>query len=209
MGASIVQRGSNAQLLGARVDDEGVLRVLGGVSADALEEVQDDMFTLVRSLYYGWNLQDPVHPSVALNPVAAPTAGISPVGSTAATSRGNGTTPGRLHGDVTLVSASIIWDIGGDANQNATASLRFRRQGTTVWRNALELNRIDYFDEETEKSVNRLTDSTFHQARRTKFKQRSPMPTVAAHRNRQCSPHGRLPRSPIRERSSRYTTPTI
>lgn len=45
-----------AQLVGARVDHEGVLTVVGAVPFKGLEAVQDDWFTFMRSLYYPWSI---------------------------------------------------------------------------------------------------------------------------------------------------------
>jgi hypothetical protein len=162
LGASIVRRGDNALLLGARVDDEGVLKIQGGVKNASLQHVQDDMFTFVRSLYYAFNLQSPTAPTISLNFVAPPTPGVVAVGSNASPDTGNATLAGQLRGDVTLASASIIWDVQGDANANATSRLQFRRQGTTAWRDALDLSRVKYTDHHTGQAVNQLAGSIFH-----------------------------------------------
>ncbi len=162
LGASIVTRGANSHLLGARVDDEGVLKVFGSVASGSLSQVQDSMFTFVRSLYYASYLQNPVQPKISLQLVAAPTPGVVTVGNPAADSTGNATVAGQLRGDVTLTSASINWDISGDANNNVTARLMFRRQGTTEWRDALDLNRINYTDHHTGKSTHVLSGSIFY-----------------------------------------------
>ena len=45
-----------AQFVGARVDDGGVLTIVGGVPLKGLESVQDDWFTFIRSLYYPWSI---------------------------------------------------------------------------------------------------------------------------------------------------------
>jgi len=45
-----------AQFVGARVDDDGVLTIVGGVPLKGLESVQDDWFTFIRSLYYPWSI---------------------------------------------------------------------------------------------------------------------------------------------------------
>ena len=45
-----------AQLVGARVDHEGVLTIVGAVPFKGLEAVQDDWFTFMRSLYYPWSI---------------------------------------------------------------------------------------------------------------------------------------------------------
>ncbi|MBK9168867.1 MAG: hypothetical protein IPM24_15545 [Bryobacterales bacterium] len=53
------------------------------------------------------------------------------------------TTPGRFHvGHPTLLNLGFEWAIEGDANRNATVEVRFRKAGTTAWRQALPLLRI-------------------------------------------------------------------
>ncbi|MBM3814449.1 MAG: hypothetical protein FJW20_22725 [Acidimicrobiia bacterium] len=55
----------------------------------------------------------------------------------------NATKPGRFHVErPTLVNLGFEWAIEGDANRNATVEVRFRKSGTTAWRNALPLLRI-------------------------------------------------------------------
>lgn len=130
--ARIVKRESTAQFLGGRVDDEGVLNVIAGVAANNLAasasepglKIQDDFFTFVRSLWYAWYLQDPQNPAINLAFVTPPAPGVVAVGSAAEPSTGNAVVPGTLRGDVTLTNASIIWDVTGDANLNATATVR-------------------------------------------------------------------------------------
>jgi hypothetical protein len=170
LAASLALRGSVVNLLGARVDDEGVLSVLGGVADAQLADVQHEMFSFVRSLYYAWNLQDRSVPiSVAFT--APPVYGVVPVGTPGGAATGNATDPGVLGGDVTLTAASLLWEIAGDANQNATAQLEFRRQGTTAWRPALDLARVNYDDGTTR--VNRLAGSIFGLAPGTVYEVRA------------------------------------
>jgi hypothetical protein len=58
LAGSIVRRGANANLLGCRVDDNGVLKILGGTASGDLGAVQNEMFTFLRSLYYSWTLSN-------------------------------------------------------------------------------------------------------------------------------------------------------
>ena len=141
LGGSLVSRGANVNLVGARVDDEGVLNVLGGVVPGQLGQVQDEMFTFIRSLYYAWNLQATSNP-ISITMAAAPAQGVVPAGTAAAANSGNSISAGIVSGDVTFTSASILWDVQGDADGDATSSLRFRRQGTTQWRDALDPARV-------------------------------------------------------------------
>ena len=54
------------------------------------------------------------------------------------------TTPGQLETYSTIYSVGVEWSIGGDANHDATCTVAYRIQGETVWRNALDLFRVDY-----------------------------------------------------------------
>lgn len=55
----------------------------------------------------------------------------------------NSTRPGRFHIEhPTLLNLGFDWAIEGDANRNATVEVRFRKEGTTAWREALPLLRI-------------------------------------------------------------------
>ncbi|MBI4903950.1 MAG: right-handed parallel beta-helix repeat-containing protein [Acidobacteria bacterium] len=61
----------------------------------------------------------------------------------AATQAQNPVTPGRFHIEhPTLLNLGFEWAIQGDANRNATVEVRFRKTGTSAWRNALPLLRI-------------------------------------------------------------------
>jgi len=76
LGATIVNRKGNLNLLGARVDPEGVLKIIGGVDSSNSEDIQNDYYTFIRSLYYAWNLQDPVNPLINIDFVAPPSYGV-------------------------------------------------------------------------------------------------------------------------------------
>ncbi|HEU0123274.1 MAG TPA: hypothetical protein VFQ91_22285 [Bryobacteraceae bacterium] len=55
----------------------------------------------------------------------------------------NATQPGRFHVEhPTLLNLGFEWLISGDANRNATVDVRFRKAGTTEWRQGLPLLRI-------------------------------------------------------------------
>ena len=56
----------------------------------------------------------------------------------------SGTTPGAIRAYSTFSSIGVEWDIVGDANHNAAASVEFRVTGTSAWRAALPLVRVDY-----------------------------------------------------------------
>lgn len=55
----------------------------------------------------------------------------------------NAVTPGRFHVEhPTLLNLGFEWAIQGDANRNATVTVRFRKVGAAEWRQALPLLRI-------------------------------------------------------------------
>ena len=56
----------------------------------------------------------------------------------------NGSTPGAIRTYSTTGSIGIEWDIAGDADHDAVATVEFRAAGTTAWRPALPLVRVDY-----------------------------------------------------------------
>ena len=56
----------------------------------------------------------------------------------------SGSTPGAIRAYSTITSIGIEWDIVGDANHNASASVEYRVAGTTAWRTAMPLVRVDY-----------------------------------------------------------------
>jgi hypothetical protein len=56
----------------------------------------------------------------------------------------NGTTSGGIRTYSTISSIGVEWDLIGDANHDATATVEFRAVGTVGWRLALPLVRVDY-----------------------------------------------------------------
>lgn len=60
------------------------------------------------------------------------------------TAQTGGSTPGAIRTYSTISSIGIEWDIVGDADHDATATVEFRIAGTGVWRPALPLVRVDY-----------------------------------------------------------------
>ena len=56
----------------------------------------------------------------------------------------NGTTAGNVTTETTFVAAAINWTLTGDDNEDATCAVRYRRTGTTLWKEALSLSRIVY-----------------------------------------------------------------
>src|SRR5688572_30554424 len=55
----------------------------------------------------------------------------------------NSTRAGKFHVEhPTLLNLGFEWSIDGDANRNAAVEVRFRKAGTTAWRNGLPLLRI-------------------------------------------------------------------
>jgi len=60
------------------------------------------------------------------------------------TAQSNGATPGAIRTYSTISSIGVEWDIVGDADHDATATVEFRVAGTTAWRSALPLVRVDY-----------------------------------------------------------------
>ena len=167
LGATLVKRGGNANLIGARLDDEGVLKITGGVASGSLSAVQDDFYTFIRSLWYAWNLQRAVNPPINISFSSPPAYGVTKVGTAVTPSTSNSTKAGTLGGDVTLTAASIIWDISGDQNLNATASLKFRRLGQAAWRDALDLARV--YHTRSEVLYNRFAGSIFRLAPGTTY----------------------------------------
>src|SRR5436190_12143177 len=55
----------------------------------------------------------------------------------------NRTTPGQIRNYSTIRSIGIEWGISGDANHNATVNVHYRVQGTSAWKAALPLVRVD------------------------------------------------------------------
>ena len=60
------------------------------------------------------------------------------------TAQSNGAEAGAIRTYSTISSIGIEWDIAGDADHDATAAVEFRVAGTTAWRPALPLVRVDY-----------------------------------------------------------------
>lgn len=52
--------------------------------------------------------------------------------------------PGVIQAYSTITSIGVEWDIVGDADHDATATVQYRAAGTAVWRSALPLVRVDY-----------------------------------------------------------------
>ena len=53
-------------------------------------------------------------------------------------------TPGELRSYATIHSIGIEWDITGDENHNAACQVQYRIQGTSTWKQALPLFRVDF-----------------------------------------------------------------
>lgn len=53
-------------------------------------------------------------------------------------------TPGELRTNSTPNCISIEWDVTGDSDHDATCGVEYRKQGASVWKEALPLFRIDY-----------------------------------------------------------------
>jgi hypothetical protein len=60
------------------------------------------------------------------------------------TAQTGGATPGAIRTYSTISSIGIEWDIAGDADHDAAAAVEFRVAGTSPWRSALPLVRVDY-----------------------------------------------------------------
>jgi hypothetical protein len=54
------------------------------------------------------------------------------------------TTPGAIRTYSTINSIGVEWDLTGDANHNAVATVDYRVSGAATWRQALPLVRVDY-----------------------------------------------------------------
>src|SRR5262245_59242445 len=64
-------------------------------------------------------------------------------GAAAPTPSPNAVTPGELVIEPpTLINLGFEWFIQGDANRNAAVDVTFRKKGTTAWRPALPLLRL-------------------------------------------------------------------
>ena len=60
-----------------------------------------------------------------------------------AEARAQSVSPGILRTSSTLRSIGIEWPLTGDADHDATCSVQVRRQGTTAWRQAMPLVRVE------------------------------------------------------------------
>jgi hypothetical protein len=60
------------------------------------------------------------------------------------TAQSNGVTPGSIRTYSTITSIGVEWDLVGDADHDAGATVDFRVAGTGSWRPALPLVRVDY-----------------------------------------------------------------
>jgi hypothetical protein len=69
------------------------------------------------------------------------TSGVSPAPLTA---QSNSAAPGAIRTYSTISSIGIEWDLVGDADHDAVATVEFRVAGTAAWRPALQLVRVDY-----------------------------------------------------------------
>ncbi len=67
--------------------------------------------------------------------------GVSPVTLTA---QSNGVAAGSLRAYSTITSIGIEWDLVGDADHDASATVEYRIAGTSAWRAAMPLVRVDY-----------------------------------------------------------------
>lgn len=56
----------------------------------------------------------------------------------------NDAIPGAIRTYSTISSIGVEWDLAGDLDHDATASVEFRAVGTVGWRSALPLVRVDY-----------------------------------------------------------------
>ncbi|MBM4035539.1 MAG: hypothetical protein FJ291_27675 [Planctomycetes bacterium] len=89
----------------------------------------------------------------------------------------NATTPKELEAKATFHCIGLKWDVAGDANRNATCKVRFRRKGTTAWREGLDLFRVVFRSGDMEMNtgetrrgdINALSGSLFHLAPGTAY----------------------------------------
>lgn len=63
--------------------------------------------------------------------------------------------PGELRSYLTIQSLGLEWDLEGDDDHDAVCSLWFRARGEAIWRQALDLFRVDYTPPDP---INGLTD---------------------------------------------------
>ena len=53
---------------------------------------------------------------------------------TSASAQTTAVTPGSLRSYSTIASIGVEWDLTGDANHDATATLEYRKVGTSTWK---------------------------------------------------------------------------
>ena len=63
---------------------------------------------------------------------------------TSASAQTTAVTPGSLRSYSTIASIGVEWDLTGDANHDATATLEYRKAGTSTWKATLPMIRMDY-----------------------------------------------------------------
>ena len=82
----------------------------------------------------------------------------------------NATTPGSLSSPFpTIQHLAVTWQISGDNNNNATATVRFREVGTSRWRDGLPLRRVPAGSNESFSWQNKLSGSLFGLAADTNY----------------------------------------
>jgi parallel beta helix pectate lyase-like protein len=60
------------------------------------------------------------------------------------TAQSNGAAAGAIRAYSTISSIGVEWDVAGDADHDATATVAYRLVGSAAWRTALPLVRVDY-----------------------------------------------------------------
>ena len=73
--------------------------------------------------------------------------------------------PDSLRTYATLHSLGFEWDVSGDSDHDATCGVRYRSSGSSVWRDGLDLFRVDYdgyyADTRADRAYNMLAGSLF------------------------------------------------
>jgi hypothetical protein len=87
------------------------------------------------------------------------------IGSSPVTAQSTGTAPGAIRSYSTISSIGVEWDISGDADHDATAAVQYRQAGTTAWKTALPLVRVDYNANMLAGSVLFLSPATSYEVR--------------------------------------------
>lgn len=89
---------------------------------------------------------------------------------------GDESVPGeKIEARATFNCIGIKWPLQGDDNQNATCKIRFRRKGTTEWREAMDLFRIKFdtrrygMNTRRHRKVNAMCGSIFRLAPQTAY----------------------------------------